>query len=115
MGALEFNCMVLSHPSSSYLTHPAITETGMEILPAAIRRAITAAALLSAGVKRSAVQYVELHGSGTRVGDPVEAAALGAVLGDGRSGEAAIPVGSAKTNIGHLEGAGCHRCRARGR
>jgi hypothetical protein len=35
--------------SSIYLTHPAITETGMEILPAAIRIAITAAPRLSAG------------------------------------------------------------------
>ncbi|MFE2414328.1 type I polyketide synthase, partial [Kitasatospora sp. NPDC059408] len=58
-----------------------------------------------AGVEPSAVQYVELHGTGTRVGDPVEAAALGAVLGAGRSGDAALRVGSAKTNVGHLEGA----------
>ncbi|HEX3323620.1 MAG TPA: type I polyketide synthase, partial [Solirubrobacterales bacterium] len=58
-----------------------------------------------AGLKRSEVDYVELHGSGTAVGDPVEAAALGAALGcAGRGGEP-LPVGSVKTNIGHLEGA----------
>jgi acyl transferase domain-containing protein len=51
------------------------------------------------------VQYVELHGTGTRVGDPIEAAALGAVLGRTRSAESPLLVGSAKTNIGHLEGA----------
>ncbi|MFF3445110.1 SDR family NAD(P)-dependent oxidoreductase, partial [Streptosporangium sp. NPDC002721] len=57
-----------------------------------------------AGVDPASVGYVELHGTGTRVGDPVEAAALGAVHGTGRSG---VPlwVGSAKTNVGHLEGA----------
>ncbi|WP_203735637.1 type I polyketide synthase, partial [Paractinoplanes durhamensis] len=61
-------------------------------------------AYAQAGVDPPAVQYVELHGTGTRRGDPVEAAALGAVLG--RPGSAApLQVGSVKTNIGHLEGA----------
>ncbi|MGQ0841524.1 type I polyketide synthase [Actinokineospora sp.] len=59
-----------------------------------------------AGVAPEAVQYVELHGSGTAVGDPIEAAALGAVLGAGRPADRPLPVGSVKTNIGHLEGAG---------
>jgi acyl transferase domain-containing protein len=59
----------------------------------------------SAGVDPASVQYVELHGTGTKVGDPVEANALGAVLGRGRPGAAPLLVGSAKTNVGHLEGA----------
>ncbi len=59
----------------------------------------------NAGVSRADVQYVELHGTGTRLGDQVEAAALGAVLGAGRAGDERLPVGSAKTNVGHLEGA----------
>ncbi|WP_433498685.1 SDR family NAD(P)-dependent oxidoreductase [Sphaerimonospora sp. CA-214678] len=58
----------------------------------------------SARVRPADVQYVELHGSGTFVGDPVEAAALGAVFA-GRGGHR-VRVGSVKTNIGHLEGAG---------
>ncbi|NBM20619.1 type I polyketide synthase, partial [Streptomyces sp. GC420] len=58
-----------------------------------------------AGVDPALVQYVELHGTGTPVGDPVEAAALGAVLGTARSGGHPVRVGSVKTNIGHLEGA----------
>ncbi|TDD76618.1 type I polyketide synthase [Actinomadura rubrisoli] len=58
-----------------------------------------------AGVDPGAVRYVELHGTGTPLGDPVEAAALGAVLGAARPDGEPLLVGSVKTNIGHLEGA----------
>ncbi|MGH3373317.1 MAG: type I polyketide synthase, partial [Actinoallomurus sp.] len=58
-----------------------------------------------AGVSPADVQYVELHGTGTPVGDPIEAEALGAALGAVRPQDAPLPVGSAKTNVGHLEGA----------
>ncbi|MCX2729381.1 SDR family NAD(P)-dependent oxidoreductase [Saccharopolyspora sp. NFXS83] len=56
------------------------------------------------GVSLDEVGYVELHGTGTPVGDVVEAAALGAVLGAARTGTP-LPVGSVKTNVGHLEAA----------
>jgi acyl transferase domain-containing protein len=58
-----------------------------------------------AGVAPGDVQYVELHGTGTPVGDPIEAAALGAALGIARPAGSPLLVGSAKTNVGHLEGA----------
>ncbi|MFF4821438.1 type I polyketide synthase, partial [Kitasatospora sp. NPDC001309] len=66
---------------------------------------VLAAAYRRAGVDPAAVQYVELHGTGTAVGDPVEATALGRVLGAGRAADAPLLVGSAKSNVGHLEGA----------
>ncbi|WP_406728603.1 SDR family NAD(P)-dependent oxidoreductase [Streptomyces sp. GD-15H] len=64
-------------------------------------------ACAAAGVDPADVRYVELHGTGTRVGDPVEAAALGAVYGSARKavGRPPLHVGSVKTNVGHLEGA----------
>ncbi|WP_460358187.1 type I polyketide synthase [Actinoallomurus acanthiterrae] len=58
-----------------------------------------------AGVGPDEIQYVELHGTGTRVGDPIEASSLGAALGTRRPDGDRLAVGSAKTNVGHLEGA----------
>jgi acyl transferase domain-containing protein len=61
------------------------------------------AAYDDAGTDPGSVGYVEAHGTGTRAGDPVEMAALGAVLGSDRG--ARCLVGSVKTNIGHTESA----------
>ncbi|HWG22584.1 type I polyketide synthase [Actinospica sp.] len=53
----------------------------------------------------SELDYVETHGTGTSLGDPVEAGALGAVLGAGRAPDQPLLIGSVKTNLGHLEAA----------
>ncbi|MFB0619443.1 type I polyketide synthase [Streptomyces sp. AGS-58] len=78
---------------------------GLTVPSEEAQRQVLRAARTRAGVGADEVQYVELHGTGTPVGDPIEAAALGAELGAGRSRETALHVGSVKTNIGHLEGA----------
>ncbi|WP_330251241.1 polyketide synthase Pks13 [Nocardia sp. NBC_00565] len=60
-----------------------------------------------AGIKPSTVDYIEAHGTGTLLGDPIEADALGRVIGRGRDDDKPALLGSAKTNFGHLEsGAG---------
>jgi phthiocerol/phenolphthiocerol synthesis type-I polyketide synthase E len=61
-------------------------------------------ALAMAGVDPETVRYVEAHGSGTELGDPVEVAALTRAFGNvGRKGYCAL--GSVKTNVGHLDAA----------
>jgi len=56
-----------------------------------------------AGVEPSEVDYIEAHGTGTKQGDPTEASALGEFFGVNRSEDAALWVGSVKTNLGHCE------------
>ncbi|KAF3398157.1 Compactin diketide synthase mokB [Penicillium rolfsii] len=49
--------------------------------------------------------FVEMHGTGTKAGDPIEARAVHAALGGGRTARNPLYIGSVKSNIGHLEGA----------
>src|ERR1700736_3054601 len=60
-------------------------------------------ACADAGILPSQIGYVEAHGTGTAVGDPIEAHALAEALCAGRTDETALVIGSAKTNLGHLE------------
>ncbi|MGC5364449.1 type I polyketide synthase [Streptomyces sp. DT24] len=67
--------------------------------------AVVRTALRRAGVAAADIQYVELHGTGTARGDELEARGLGSVFAAARPPGAPLLVGSAKTNVGHLEGA----------
>ncbi len=58
-----------------------------------------------AKVSPGLVQYVETQGTGTRLGDAMEAMALGNVLRDGRAADSRCAIGSVKTNLGHMEAA----------
>ena len=71
----------------------------------AAQEAVLRAAYRDAGVSPASVQYVEAHGSGTRLGDPIEMKSLAAVVGAGRAAGDLCAVGSIKSNIGHPEAA----------
>ncbi len=71
----------------------------------AAQMAVLRTAYANAGLQPQEVDYVEAHGTGTPLGDPIEARALGTVLGRGRAEDAPLLIGTVKTNIGHLEGA----------
>lgn len=59
----------------------------------------------AAGINPTETGYIEAHGTGTKVGDPIEATALHNVFGADRSVRAPLFIGSVKSNIGHLESA----------
>jgi acyl transferase domain-containing protein/acyl carrier protein/phospholipid N-methyltransferase len=56
-----------------------------------------------AGIAPEDIGFVEAHGTGTAVGDPIEAHALAEALCRNRSADMPLPIGSIKTNLGHLE------------
>ncbi len=58
-----------------------------------------------AGIKAAEIDYIEAHGTGTPVGDPLEAQAIGEALGVHRPTDRPLPIGSIKSNLGHLESA----------
>ena len=69
------------------------------------QRDVIQAALEAAAVSPSEVGYIEAHGTGTPLGDPVEMDALKDVFGKPRPDGSVCVIGSVKTNIGHLEAA----------
>jgi polyketide synthase 13 len=58
-----------------------------------------------AGIDPGTVDYIEAHGTGTVLGDPIEAEALGRVVGRGRPADRPVLLGAVKTNVGHMESA----------
>jgi acyl transferase domain-containing protein/acyl carrier protein len=67
--------------------------------------AVIQQALANAGLQPSDVDFIEAHGTGTSLGDPIEARALADVFGPSRAADCALQIGSVKTNIGHAESA----------
>jgi acyl transferase domain-containing protein/acyl carrier protein len=58
-----------------------------------------------AGIGPADLDFLETHGTGTALGDPIEVEAIEAALGEGRDARAKLPIGTVKSNVGHLESA----------
>ena len=69
------------------------------------QQAVIREALANAKVEPRQINYIEAHGTGTPLGDPIEVEAIKAVLMKERSENFPCYMGSVKTNIGHLEAA----------
>lgn len=69
------------------------------------QEAVLRKAYQDAGIDPKTVDYVEAHGTGTILGDPIEADALGRVIGRGRAADKPALLGAVKSNVGHLESA----------
>ena len=81
------------------------TSIGLTVPHTPALEQVMEAALTDAEVLPSQVDYLEAHGTGTAVGDPIELDAVASVYGRGREAGNPILTGSVKTNIGHLESA----------
>jgi len=79
--------------------------SGLTVPNGPSQKGLIRAALANGGITPSQVNYIEAHGTGTALGDPIELGALTGVFGPQRSPDQPLWVGSVKTNIGHLEGA----------
>ena len=69
------------------------------------QQAVIRRALANGGVKPESVDYVEVQGTGTSVGESIEVGALSAIYGQNRPAERPLAIASVKTNIGHTEAA----------
>ncbi|HYO56083.1 SDR family NAD(P)-dependent oxidoreductase, partial [Archangium sp.] len=79
--------------------------SGLTVPNGLAQQVVIREALEHAGVSPAEVSYLEAHGTGTSLGDPIEAEAMWSVLKEGRKGGESLWMGSVKTNLGHLESA----------
>jgi acyl transferase domain-containing protein len=78
---------------------------GLTVPSAAAQSRLLEMALARAGLTPADVDYLEAHGTGTALGDPIEVHAAGEVYATARPDDRPLLLGSVKSNIGHLEAA----------
>ncbi|MEH6473470.1 MAG: type I polyketide synthase [Halopseudomonas sp.] len=79
------------------------SKAGLTIPNPVIQSELLTRVYQQAGISPDQIDYLEAHGTGTSVGDPIESRAIGEALGQPR--QTPLPIGSVKSNLGHLEAA----------
>jgi phthiocerol/phenolphthiocerol synthesis type-I polyketide synthase C len=80
-------------------------KAGLTVPNSSAQAELLSAAYRQAGIDPDTIDYLEAHGTGTAIGDPAEANAIGAALGRARKPRHPLPIGTVKNNLGHLEAA----------
>jgi acyl transferase domain-containing protein/NADPH:quinone reductase-like Zn-dependent oxidoreductase/acyl carrier protein len=97
------------NPILAVVVHTAVNtdgrKSGITVPSHGAQAALLTNAYRQAGIDPAQIDYIEAHGTGTAVGDPIETRALGIALGQFRARSNALPIGSVKGNVGHLEAA----------
>ena len=80
-------------------------KSGLTVPSPHAQAALMTHAYAQAGIDPAAIDYLEAHGTGTVVGDPIETRAIGTALGMRRNKKSPLLIGSVKSNLGHMEAA----------
>nr|VFK24457.1 MAG: malonyl CoA-acyl carrier protein transacylase [Candidatus Kentron sp. MB] len=95
---------ILAVIRGSAINHDGVS-SGLTVPNERAQEKVIRRALENARVTPEEISYIEAHGTGTPLGDPIEVGALGTVFGKNHSSDSPLVIGSVKTNFGHLEGA----------
>jgi acyl transferase domain-containing protein/NADPH:quinone reductase-like Zn-dependent oxidoreductase/acyl carrier protein/NADP-dependent 3-hydroxy acid dehydrogenase YdfG len=97
------------NPIIAVVAHSAVNtdgrKSGLTVPSPAAQASLLIESYKEAGIEPWEIDYLEAHGTGTAVGDPIETRALGEALGQHRPKNQPLPIGSVKGNVGHLEAA----------
>jgi acyl transferase domain-containing protein len=97
------------NPILAVVAHSAVNtdgrKSGLTVPSPAAQASLLIDSYKEAGIEPWEIDYLEAHGTGTAVGDPIETRALGEALGQHRPKNQPLPIGSVKGNVGHLEAA----------
>jgi len=102
--ALTENCQILAVIRAGHVNQDGAS-SGLTVPNGYAQQSLITQAVSNARLKPDDIRYVETHGTGTVLGDPIEARALQQALCEGQDRQSPLLIGSIKANIGHLEAA----------